>query len=286
MRIGGSGYEHGVFVSQPESHALFGHLTGPPPAPVGDAVSIAFGVLNLDPESLWLDEVVVDGWRFRLGEAVEPVVRREHLRDVLGVAETHSGVLDRADGGPFEAVKGLGALDGWRLALSFAKGSLIGVWRQILGRQSSDIDDGWRALASPSVEPWHDHHRVVDAHEKFGIAELVGLILTRRAGDQFQAKVDELAINFALEVNGRAPTQMQIAAVPVTNFLRGDQLVEDPGDCSLSKAERKRQYGDRPAAENFRLLRERASIDMKVPEILHRYASVDGGTASGEVAVA
>jgi hypothetical protein len=287
MRIGGSSYEHGVFVSKPESHALFGHLTGPPPPPAGDAMSIAFGVLNLDPKSLWPDEVVVDGWRFRLGEAVEPAVDREYLRDVLGVAETHSGVLDRADGGPFEAVEGLSALDGWRLALSFATGFRIGVWRQVLGRQSGEIDDGWRALASPAVEPWQDHHRVVDAYDKFGIAELVGLMLARRVQDPVQAAVDDLAINFALEANGRAPIQMRIAAVGAgLELLAWDQLVEDPGDCSLSKAERKRQYGERPAAQNFRRLLERASIGTEVPEILHRFASVDGGTASGPGAVA
>jgi hypothetical protein len=287
MRLVGSSYEHGVFVSRVESHAVFGHLTGPPPPPAGDAVSITFGVLNLDPESLWLEDVVVDGWRFRLGEPVEPVDSRKYLRDVLGVAETHSGVLDRVDGAPFEAVRGLDVLDGWRLALSFATGSRIGVWRQVLRSQSSDIDDGWRALASPSVEPWHDHHRVVDAHEKLGMAELVGLILARRVGDQFQAKVDELAINFALEANGRAPTQMQIAAIGAgLELLAWDQLVEDPGDCSLSKTERRHQYRARSASDNFRLLLERASIDMEVPKILNRYASDKNDTASGAVVIA
>lgn len=287
VRIGGSSYEHGALVSRIESHALFGHMTGPPPRPEGNVLSIAFGVLNLDPESLWLEDMVVAGWRFRLSEPVEPVDSRKHLRDVLGVAETHSGVLDRVDCAPFEAVRGLDVLDGWRLALSFATGSRIGVWRQVLRRPSSDIDDGWRAFATPSVEPWYDHHRVVDAHDKFGVTELVGLILARRAGDQFQAKVDELAINFSLEANGRAPTQMQIAAIGAgLELLAWDQLVEDPDDCSLSKAERKRQYRVRPAADNFGLLLEGASIDMEVPKILHPYASDNGGTASGAVAIA
>ena len=178
-------------------------------------------------------------------------------------------------------------LDGWRLALSFATGTRIGVWRQVLGRQSGDIDDGWRAFASPSVEPWHDHHRIIDAHDKYGTAELVGLILARRTGDPAQAAIDELAINYALEANGTAPLQMRIAAVGAgLELLAWDQLVEDPGDRSVPKAERNRLYRKRLASDNFALLLERASIDLGVREVLNPYASVDGGTASGAVAFA
>jgi hypothetical protein len=80
---------------------------------------------------------------------------------------------------------------------------------------------------------------------------------------------------------------MQIAAIGAgLELLAWDQLVEDPGDCSLSKTERRHQYRARSASDNFRLLLERASIDVEVPKILNRYASDKNDTASGAVVIA
>jgi len=287
MQIDGSPYEHSVVVSRVESHALIGRFNGPPPVPSGGAVSVEFGVLNLDPNSLWLEEMVVGDWTFRLTAVADLAHGREQLRDVLGVAETHDATLCRSDGSSFAASEAMRVLDGWRLAMSFATGSRIGLWRQLITCPSGMRDDGWRAFASPSVSPWHDHHRIIDAHDSTGIAELVRLVLDRRAAvGADRAAIDELAMNFALEANGTAPTEMRIAASGAgLELLAWDQLVEDAGDGAVSKAERKRSYSDRAAAENIAVLLSRARIDPSVPAVLEPYASV-GAATSGAVAVA
>ena len=286
LQIAGTTYEHGVIVSRVESHTLYGQFNGPPPPPSGQALTVTFGVLNLDPRSLWLNEIVVEGWRFRLTSNPD-VALRQRLRDELGVAETHAGILDRADGGSFDAEEAIRVLDGWRLAMSFGTGSRIGIWRQVLSRPQDFVDDGWRAFASPSVDPWHDHHRIVDANDGFGIPEVVALVLVRRAADPDQAAIDELAMNFALEANGTAPVEMRIAAAGAgLELIAWDRLVEDSGDDSVSKAVRKRRYAARSASDNLALLLATASIDTEVPTILRSYASIHSEADSGAVAVA
>lgn len=283
LRLAGSGYEYGVVVSRVGSQELIGRFNGGPPEPIAEAVAIDFGVLNLDPRTVWLDETLVDGWCLRLSPNAQ-VGGRERLRDELGVAETHAGVLERTDGTSFRLSDALGVLEGWRLAVSFATGGRIGVWRHNPIPHGSG--DGWRSFSSPALEPWFDRHRVIDAHDHDGLGDLVRLVHARRV-DLELAAIDELAINYALEANGNSPTEMRIAAAGAgLELLAWDLIVEDGGPDSDSRSERKRRYDVHSAAENFEVLIRQAKIDTKVPAVLKGYATADGNAESGAVAIA
>lgn len=145
VRLGDGSYDHAVVFSHVDSHALTGRFNGAPPSPTGEAAAIEYGVLNLDPATLWLDEMTADGWRFRLIAADR---NDTALIADVGIVETHVGTLDRIDCGAFDAVDGMAALQGWRLVMSFGTGGRIGLWRHHLVRPDGD-DDGWRSLAAP-----------------------------------------------------------------------------------------------------------------------------------------
>jgi hypothetical protein len=240
-------------------------------------------MLNLDPTTMWLDETVVSGWRLRLTRAEQ--VRRSELRDSLGVAETHAGVIDRASGSPFPLREALQALDAWRLAVSFATGGHVGVWRHT--PIYAGADDGWRSFSLPTVSPWFDRHRIIDAHDRSGLTELLALVMMRRADLPDAAAIDELAMNYALETNRNSPIEMRIAAAGAgLELLAWDQLVEDEDGASNSRAERKRSFRERGAAANFELLLSHARIDTSLPPELATYEFDDEHEASGPRAVA
>jgi hypothetical protein len=231
--------------------------------------------------TMWLDEMTTDGWRFRL-----VAVERDDEAAItdVGIAETHTCTLDRTDGLAFDVKDGMAALQGWRLAMSFGTGGRIGLWRHNLVRPNGD-DDGWRSLGGPWVEAWYDRHRIIDAHDHAGLAELLNLVLTRRRADPAMGAVDELAMNFAIEANGTAPTEMRVAAAGAgLELLEWDELVE--GETNGRRKERIKRYNDAPASQNLATLLGRANIPTNdYPTELDDYATFDGSTPSGAIAV-
>lgn len=281
VQLGSSAYCHTVLFSRVDSHALTGRFNGGPPAPTGKAIAIEYRVLNLDPATMWLDETLADGWRFRLTKADSD--SSMPIADV-GVMETHIGRVDRADGAAFDAGQGMAALDGWRLAMSFGTGGRVGLWRHHLVR-SDGHDDGWRNLGGPWVEAWYDRHRIIDAHDRNGLAALLDLVLTRRRTDPASSGIDELAMNYAIEANGTSPIEIRVASAGAgLELLAWDELVE--GETKGRRKDRIKQYNDAPASQNLATLLDRARIPTAdYPAALDDYASFDGSDPSGAVAV-
>ena len=104
VRLGGSGYAHAVLFSRVSSHAISGRFNGEPPAPTGEALAIEYSILNLDPATLWLEEMTADGWRFCL-----TAVERDDDAPIadVGIVETHTGTLDRTNGTAFDVGDGM-----------------------------------------------------------------------------------------------------------------------------------------------------------------------------------
>jgi hypothetical protein len=77
---------------------------------------------------MWIDDIVADGWRFQLESVLTGERPRARLRDELGLAETHRGRVERADGSLFPAGTGFAVLAGWRLGVRSRPGrtSVVG----------------------------------------------------------------------------------------------------------------------------------------------------------------
>jgi hypothetical protein len=237
------GLEYEAMVSYTDGFMLRGSLTGRPPLPESTAFAMGFSVINLHPDIRLPRSLEVDGWRIEtwLADDVQPEQRRESMYE-----NTHGGRISRVGDEPFAITDAFEVLDRrWRLAVSFATGSRVGVWEHHAESQAGRLS--WVARGSPWVQPFANRYQPVRISSSGDAATAITSLMRH-----LDTPAMALAVNYLLEsLDTTIPCELQItSACAGLECLSWYTLVESSH--AGTRRERKARFERMRAADKFR----------------------------------